>query len=95
MLLIDVQDYDSCVNEEVDNDELEITACALFGTLTPPTIKTMKVTGFIKNCPVTVLIDYGSSHNFVDFGLVKRVKGNLDKTHTFNVKMADGGKVST
>lgn len=41
---------------------------------------------------MTILVDSGS---FVDFGLAKRLKGNLDTGHTFNVKIADGGKVST
>ncbi|KAB2619455.1 hypothetical protein D8674_015324 [Pyrus ussuriensis x Pyrus communis] len=80
-------------SEDVDNEELEITACALYGIPAPPTIKIMKVNGFIKNCHVTILIDSGSSHNFVDLDLVKWVKGNLNTGYTFNVKIANGGKV--
>lgn len=95
MLLINVQDSDSCVSEEMDNEQLEIIACALFRIPAPPTINTMKVHGFIKNYPVTILIDLGSSHNFVDLGLAQRVRGILDTGHTFNVKIAEGGKVST
>lgn len=83
------------IEDEKDNEELEIMACALFGTPAPPTINTMKVFGYIKNCPVTILIDSGSSHNFVDLGLVKRLKGYLDKWHVFNVKIVDKGKVAT
>lgn len=93
--MIDVQYYESCVDEEVNNKELEITTCALFGTLAPPYIKTMKVIGFVKNCSITILIDSGGSHNFVNYGLIKRVKGNIDTMHTFNVEIADGDKVST
>ncbi|XP_068305066.1 uncharacterized protein [Pyrus communis] len=40
----DVQDSEFCGIDEVENDELEIAACALFGTPAPPSIQTMKVT---------------------------------------------------
>ncbi|KAM1775774.1 hypothetical protein ACFX11_042662 [Malus domestica] len=98
LLLIDVQDFDNFEKEEndiVETEEPEITACALFGTPAPPTINTMRVQGFIKNCPVTILIDSGSSHNFIDLSLVKRMKYTLDTGHIFNVKIADGGRVAT
>lgn len=90
-----MQDSELDDTENVDIEELEITTCALFGTPAPPTIQTMKVSRYIKNCPVTILIDSGSSHNFVDIGLVKRLKKVLDKGHVFNVKIADGGEVAT
>lgn len=79
----------------MENEELEITSCARFGTLAPPSINTMKVSGLIKNCHVTILIDSSSSHNFVDLRLVKRLRTQLDTKHLFNVKIADRGKVAT
>lgn len=67
-----MQDYVEGKENEVENDleetEPEITACALFGTPAPPSINIMKVSGFIKNCLVTSLIDSRSSHNFIDLG---------------------------
>lgn len=95
LILIDVQDSELDDTENIEIEELEITTCALFGTSAPPTIQTMKVSGYIKSCPVTILIDSGSSHNFVDVELVKRLKEVLDKGYVFNVKIADGGKVPT
>lgn len=97
LLLIDVQDSENLeVKEEViETKKPEITVCALFGTPTPPTINTMRVQWFIKNCPATILIDFDSSHNFIDLSLVKRVKGTLDIAHIFNVKIANGGIVAT
>lgn len=72
LLLLYVQEYVEGKENEVENDldegEPEITACALFGTPAPPSINTMKVSGFIKNCLVTSLIDLRSSHNFTDLG---------------------------
>ena len=89
LLLIDVQDSEFCDTKDVENEEPEISACALFDTLTPLTIPTMKVFCYIKNCPMTILIDLGSSHNFIDMGFVKRLKGSLDKVHVFNIKIVD------
>lgn len=68
----------------MENEELEITACALFGILAPSTINIVRVYGFIKNCPITILIYSRNSHNFVDIGLVKRLTG-----HTFNIKIVE------
>lgn len=44
LLLIDVQDSALCNNAELEDEEPEITACALFGTPAPSSIQTMKVT---------------------------------------------------
>ncbi|KAM2576857.1 hypothetical protein TB2_002589 [Malus domestica] len=55
----------------------------------------MKVCGMIKNCSAIILINFGSSHNFIDLALVKRIRGQLDTTHAFPVKIADGRNVST
>lgn len=94
LLLIDVQDTICDENEELETEEPEITTCALFGT-SAPSINTMKVCGSIKNCPATILIDSGSSHNFVDVGLVKRLRKQLDTKHLVNVKITDRRKVAT
>lgn len=86
-----------CDAFEDENVEPEITAsaCAFFGTPPPSSIRTMKVFRVIKNCPVVILIDSGSSHNFIDSSLVKHLRGQLHTSHTFDVKIADGGKVTT
>lgn len=94
-ILIDVQDSELDDTKNVEIEEPEITACELFGTPIPPTIQTMKVSRYMKNCHVTILIDSSSSHNFVDVGLVKRLKWVIDKGHLFNVKIVDNGKVAT
>lgn len=41
------------------------------------------------------MINLGSSHNFIDVGLVRRLKGLLDTKHVFNMTIADGGKIAT
>lgn len=91
LLLIDVYDsMNEVANHGKDNFELEVTVCAVYGTHEPLSIRTMKIYGLTKNGLVVFIIDSSSSHNFVDVSLVKRLKGQLDTTHTFNVKIADG-----
>lgn len=34
-------------------------------------------------------------HYFIDSSLVKKIKGRLDTSHSFSVKIANGGKVNT
>lgn len=95
LLLINVQEYEEMAQIEEENLEPEITVRALFGTPSPRSIKTMKVYGMIKNCSVVILIDSGSSHNFIDLALVKKIRKQLDTTHAFHVKIANEGNVST
>ena len=44
-------------------DQPEISLHALAGFTTP---QTMQVKGFFKKLPLKILIDFGSSHNFID-----------------------------
>ncbi|KAB5519569.1 hypothetical protein DKX38_023888 [Salix brachista] len=53
----------------------------------------MKITATIKNCVVIVLLDSGSSHNFIHVGMVKRLGWKLDPTYNCDVMIADGGQV--
>ena len=81
--------------ESDDNGELEVTACAVYGMPAPKSIRTMKVNGLVLNGPAIFLTDSGSSHNFIDIALVKQLKGHLDTTHPFSVKIADGGSLTS
>ncbi|CAB4273670.1 unnamed protein product [Prunus armeniaca] len=99
LLLIEAYDGDvvdvaiDSVADDLELQMMEVTACALLGTPAPMSCQTMKVTGFIKNCPVIILFDSGSSHNFVDTALVKRLGWQLDATRSFNVMIANGGQL--
>ncbi|CAB4320249.1 unnamed protein product [Prunus armeniaca] len=72
-----------------------ITTCALYGTPALLAIKTMKLTAIIKNCLVVVLLDSGSSHNFIDIGMVKKLGWKLDQSHICDVMIADDGQVQS
>lgn len=55
--------------------------------------KTMKVTGSVKGKVVQILIDTGSTHNFLDFHTAKRLRCKLKETTAFVVAVADGNSV--
>ena len=42
-----------------------------------------------------VLLDIGSTHNFLDWNLAKSLKLKIDTTKTFKVKVANGAIIST
>lgn len=47
----------------------------------------------MNNQPFRILLDSGSTHNFVDSALVKHLGWQLHQTKPFDVMTADGGKV--
>nr|XP_028964667.1 uncharacterized protein LOC108169704 [Malus domestica] len=97
LLLLDVsadriEDFDG---EDCDDQQVEITACAVFGSSAPQHIQTMKVSGLIKNCPVIVLLDSGSSHNFISLSVAKQLGWKVDSKHSFEVMIANGGTIAS
>eukprot|EP00253_Pinus_taeda_P019071 PITA_19071 len=51
----------------------------------------LKIRGFIKHCPVVVLIDSGSTHNFIHQKVVETVHCFVRAVSNFQVQIADGG----
>ncbi|KAJ7948429.1 Ty3/gypsy retrotransposon protein [Quillaja saponaria] len=54
----------------------------------------MKVSGFIKKQGILVLIDSGSTHNFVDSNVIKRLGLKILPTKTLEVIVANGSKMT-
>ncbi|XP_020415503.1 uncharacterized protein LOC109948019 [Prunus persica] len=105
ILLLDMG-YNSSEEEEIVHelqqieqvDEVNaccITACTLYGTPAPICIKTMKLIAVIKNCPIVVLLDSGSSHNIIDIGMVKKLGWKLDQSLICDVMIAYGEQVQS
>lgn len=100
LLLLDVLADRSVDMEVTDCDDqedqhVEIIACAVYGISAPQNIQTMKVTGLIKNCPVIVLLDSGSSHNFISLSVAKKLGWSVDANTSFEVMIANGGTISS
>ncbi|KAG6531914.1 hypothetical protein ZIOFF_005750 [Zingiber officinale] len=77
---------------EVQDDSMAISVHALEGLQTP---QTMKVKGFIKKQPVMILIDSGSTNNFLDSTLARRLKQKIERASTFDVKVTDGRSLTS
>jgi hypothetical protein len=79
--------------EAISSEELTpmILCNALAGISTP---QTLKIEGYIKKKKVIVLIDSGSTHNFIHHKLAKDVNFFVYPTPEFQVMIADGGTIN-
>ena len=76
-----------------DQEEAEITLYALSGTPTLGTIRVMM--GRIKHRSFVILIDSGSTHNFIDAALVSQLNIHVDISQILEVKVANGDLIKT
>nr|CAD1820600.1 unnamed protein product [Ananas comosus var. bracteatus] len=79
--------------EDINIEELpaEISMHAISGSLSA---QTMCLKGLLKRQPVTILIDSGSTHNFIDRELAKRMHYQIAEEKHFEVMVANGEKVA-
>jgi hypothetical protein len=77
---------------EENEESADITLCALLGSTSP---STMRVVACINGKKAVVLIDTGSTHNFLDCNLAKSLKFGIDTTSCFGVKVANGEVIRT
>jgi hypothetical protein len=86
----ELEELDAATLKEVVEEEPEISLNAITGTPSP---KTMRIVGWVKGQQVIVLIDSGSTHNFLDenFAAVLGVKPKGQEA--IKVKIANGQEV--
>ena len=72
--------------------EAEITLYALLGSPSP---STMRIKGKINGYWVVILLDTGSTHNFLDAAVLSKFQLSLDPTISFEVKVANGATIKT
>ena len=79
--------------EEIYSEELTptISCNALVGISTP---QTLKIEGYIKKKKVIVLIDFGSTHNFIHCKLAKALNFFIYPAPKFQVMIAYGGTIN-
>jgi hypothetical protein len=58
------------------------------------TPQTLKIEGYIKNKKVIVLIDSGSTHNFIHYKLAKDLNRFVYPVPNFQVMIAEGGTIN-
>lgn len=83
------------VDEELGNvplpeEELQISLNALTGSTS---YRTMRVKGNVKRKLIIILIDSGSTHNFLSPDVVKRVSLTTEDTDSLPVSVADGTRM--
>ncbi|KAF7137823.1 hypothetical protein RHSIM_Rhsim07G0182700 [Rhododendron simsii] len=64
----DIGQDDQAENERALEDEIQLSMHALSGS---NSFRTMKILGFLRGKAITILIDSGSTHNFVEPGAVR------------------------
>ncbi|PWA75166.1 retrotransposon gag domain, Retroviral aspartyl protease [Artemisia annua] len=69
------------------NDVAEISLHAIFGNTHP---RTMKVQGMLHSTEVIILVDPGSTHNFISDALVKDLHLNTQVVARFSVQIGNG-----
>jgi hypothetical protein len=67
-------------------------SCNALAVINTP--QTLKIEGYIKNKKVIVLIDSGSTHNFIHYKLAKALNFFVYPTPEFQVMIADGGTIN-
>ncbi|XP_041009386.1 uncharacterized mitochondrial protein AtMg00860-like [Juglans microcarpa x Juglans regia] len=69
----------------------EISLHAIASSLSP---KTMRVNGKVKDCSVIVLVDTGSTHNFLDPMIVRKVGLDVEQSGMIEVRVANGERIN-
>ena len=94
----DVEEFSDCVEsledlssaQQGEGDKAVVSLHALVGI---DGYQTMRVQGKIKNQVVVILIDTGSTHNFVDVNIARKGGWQLQPLASFNVTVANGEKL--
>ncbi|XP_035551124.1 uncharacterized protein LOC118349695 [Juglans regia] len=68
-------------------EELEISLAAIAGT---PTMRTMRLLGSLCGEQMVILVDSGSSHNFIDSALAAKLQLPIDYSANLKVRVANG-----
>jgi hypothetical protein len=88
--LIEIEEEE--VEAELEDEKAEITLCALLGSTSP---STMRVIAILNVQKTVVLLDTGSTHNFMDGTLAKTLKLPIDVESNFGVRVANGQVIRT
>nr|KYP36173.1 hypothetical protein KK1_042735 [Cajanus cajan] len=75
----------------IESVEPQISVNALTGV---PCFRTMRVTGYYKKNPIHILIDSGSTHNFLDVEVTKKLACKIEDLKSLHVTVADRSRLS-
>ncbi|KAI4364755.1 hypothetical protein MLD38_020809 [Melastoma candidum] len=72
-----------------DREDVRVTLHALKGELQSEGVQTMHITGLFKRQSLNILIDSGSTHNFVDIGLIKGMNLMVEMVSPIKIIVAE------
>jgi len=76
----------------IEASDLEISFHAIVGSVSP---NTMWLVGTLRNQRVVILLDFGSTHNFLDPAVLRRAHLPVDVGVTLKVRVANGATVAS
>lgn len=79
-----IEEEETSVGSKV---ELEISLNAITGT---PSSNTMRIVGKVAEERVMVLVDSGSTHNFLDPSVLQQCRGTMDRSKKITIKVVNG-----
>ncbi|XP_074293193.1 uncharacterized protein LOC141620149 [Silene latifolia] len=85
-----VEEVEEIVEEEGESQIAQISIQALTGK---SNCQTMRIHGHIGRITSSILVDTGSSHNFLDLGVVRKLGLRMEPIPSFNISVANGGKL--
>lgn len=85
-------DEEDAVNEPTEDDNPLISIHAISGS-TKKRFSTIRVTGRVGRKALHILIDSGSTHNFLDIQLAKKLGLQLTRVKSVMVDVADGNRL--
>ena len=92
-----IYDQDTPIDNSLDEDsssQLQIDPQISVHVLTGmANFKTMRVTGYHKKRPLHILVDSGSTHNFLDIQVAKKFGCKIEEIEPLHVVVADGNKL--
>lgn len=75
-----------------DEETPEISLHAIAGALSP---RTMRLSGLAHGCSVVILVDTGSTHNFLDPLIAKKAGLKIGNDQLIEVRVANGDRMSS
>nr|CAD1832891.1 unnamed protein product [Ananas comosus var. bracteatus] len=86
---------ETAIESEVLIDAPQISLYALIGQSQPLDFRTMRLSGTAKNRRIHVLIDSGSSHNFLDSAIASKLGCHTEAVSPVKVTVADGNRLTS
>ncbi|XP_057967759.1 uncharacterized protein LOC131157517 [Malania oleifera] len=87
-----IKNHDELRANPNEGNTPEITLHAMVGSISP---KTMRLVGKIKGEQVVIIIDSGSTHNFVDLAVIKKLNWPFKAQGQIRVRVANGQEMTS